>query len=287
MRQLMPDPSSRAADPPLMIHLLGGPSVSVGAERRTVPEGSKRLMAYVALKHGRVERARAAGMLWPEADDGRAAGNLRSALWRLRGAGIDVLVADKFSLALRPAVAVDVDVLQRWADRVTQERCDPDELTVFGRLSEALDLLPGWYDDWVSIERERLRQRLLHAVEALGRQLTTAGRHADAIDAAMAAIDADPLRESAHRVLVEAHLAEGNWSEARRSFAMLRRMTLRELGVEPSSALRALVDRGCGGSSSAQRGARGASSRSTPSGRSAVIAGESRRGRSAAASSAR
>ena len=37
-----------------------------------------------------------------------------------------------------------------------------------------------------------------------------------------------------HPVLVEAHLAEGNWAEAWRSFSHLRRMTLRELGVEVS-----------------------------------------------------
>jgi hypothetical protein len=92
MRRLMMDSPTRAADPPVMIHLLGGPPVSGGAERRPVPEGSKRLVAYVALKRSPVERARAAGMLWPETDDARAAGNLRSALWWLRGAGIDVLV---------------------------------------------------------------------------------------------------------------------------------------------------------------------------------------------------
>ena len=246
MRQLETGSLIRLADPPVTIHLLDGPSVSIGAERRAVPEGSKRLMAYVALKRGRMERARAAGMLWPEADDGRAAGNLRSALWRLRAAGIDVLLADKFSLTLRPDVDVDVHILLRLADRITQERCAPDELAAFGWLSEALDLLPGWCDDWVSAERERLRQRLLHAVESSGRQLTRAGRYAEAIEAAVVAIEADPLRESAHRVLVEAHLGEGNWSEARRSFALLRRLTVRELGVEPSPALCRLVDRGCG-----------------------------------------
>jgi DNA-binding SARP family transcriptional activator len=211
-------------------------------------------MAYVALRPGRVERVRAAGTLWPDADDGRAAGNLRSALWRLRRAGIEVLVADKHSLSLRADVAVDVLVLEKWADRLIQERCSSDDLLASDCLFEALDLLPGWYDDWVLTERERLRQRLLHALESLCRQLTKAGRHAAAIEAAMTAIDADPLRESAHRCLVEAHLAEGNWAEARRSFAVLRRLTLRELGVEPSPALQRLIDRGCVVSSSAMRG---------------------------------
>jgi DNA-binding SARP family transcriptional activator len=246
MRPLAIAEPTRPAGAPLTIRLLEGPVVSVGTEWRVVPEGSKRLLVYLALKRGRVERVRAAGTLWPEVDDARAAGNLRSALWRLRGAGIDVLVADKFSLALHPEVAVDVHAVERWADRMIQGRCRPEDLVAVARLSEALDLLPGWYEDWVVAERDRLRQRLLHAVESLGRLRSAAGHHAGAIEAALLAIDVDPLRESAHRVLVEAHLAEGNWGEARRSFAELRRLTLCELGVEPSHALRRLVDRGCG-----------------------------------------
>ena len=244
MRQTTVHPSIRSAEKQVVIHLVAGPAVSVGTARHAVPEGSKRLMAYVALWRGPVERVRAARVLWPDVGDGRAAGNLRSALWRLRGAGIDVLVADKLSLALRPDVAVDVHLMEAWADRLIEDRCHPDDLTAFRRLSEALDLLPGWYDDWVIAERERLRRRLLHGVESLGRRLTMAGRHADAIEAAMTAIDADPLRESAHWVLVEAHLAEGHWAEACRSFVNLRRLTLRELGVEPSPGLRLLVDGG-------------------------------------------
>ena len=73
-----------------------------------MPEGSKRLLAFVALRRGRVERRHAAGTLWPVGDDGRAAGNLRSALWRLRGADIEIMQCDKWSLRLADEVAVDV-----------------------------------------------------------------------------------------------------------------------------------------------------------------------------------
>src|ERR687896_289887 len=86
--------------PAPVIHLVGGPYVRYGAEQRSVPEGSKKLLAFVALRRGRVERQYAAGALWPFGDDLRAAGNLRSALWRLRRAGIDVIEADKWSLRL-------------------------------------------------------------------------------------------------------------------------------------------------------------------------------------------
>jgi DNA-binding SARP family transcriptional activator len=206
-----------------------------------VPEGSKRLLAFVALRGGRVERRHVAGTLWPVGDDCRAAGNLRSALWRLRGAGIEVLRCDKWSLSLRDHVAVDVHQLKDWADRVISGHPAGPDLDRIDLEVDALDLLPGWYDDWTILERERLRQRLLHALEALSRSLSAADRHADAVDAALAAIRAEPLRESAQRTLIEAYLAEDNWAEAQRALTCYRDLLDRELGVSPSRELVHLV----------------------------------------------
>src|SRR5204863_6867755 len=84
------------------------------------------------------------------------------------------------------------------------------------------DLLPDWYEDWVVIEAEDWRQLRLHALEALAVKLTTTGRFGDAIEAARAAIKADPLRESAYATLIRVHLAEGNQSEALDTFAFYR-----------------------------------------------------------------
>jgi len=224
-----------------VLHLFRGPYVTLDGRRREVPEGSKRLLAFVALRRGRVERRHAAGALWPSGDDMRAAGNLRSALWRLRGAGIDVLVADKWSLLLSTEVVVDVHVVCGWADRLIDGTAQGDDLAASPSWVEALDLLPGWYDDWALIERERLRQRTLHALEALSKRLSLAGRFADAIEAAMLAVNAEPLRESAQRALIKAHLAEGNVVEARRSYQVYRELVGRELGVEPSKDLLTLL----------------------------------------------
>lgn len=224
-----------------MVHLLGALFVTQEDRQIDVPEGSKRLLAFLALRRGRVERRHVAGTLWPSVDDERAAGNFRSALWRLRCAGIDVLEADKRSIGLRQGVAVDVHVIADWAGRLVADRAAPGDLSLSRSLTDALDLLPGCYDDWAVIERERMRQRMLHALEALSRAMAAMGRYGEAVDAAMTAISVDPLRESAQRVLLEAHLAEHNLSEARRDFLMYRDLLRRELGVEPSAELAALV----------------------------------------------
>jgi DNA-binding SARP family transcriptional activator len=217
-----------------MVHLLAGPYVTLGAERREVPEGSKQLLAFVALRRRRVERRQAAGMLWPFGDEERAAGNLRSALWRLRRVGINVVAADKWSLVLNAEVLVDLHLTEEWATRLIAGRPDARDLAVSPSVADALDLLPGFYDDWVLIERERIRQRILHALEALSEMLAAVGRFADAIEAALLATSAEPLRESAQRALIKAHITEGNLTEARRSYHAYRDLVYRELGVAPS-----------------------------------------------------
>jgi len=224
-----------------VVHLFAGPYVSVESGRREVPEGSKQLLAFVALRRRRVERRYAAGTLWPSVDDERAAGNLRSALWRLRRADVDVLVADKWSLALSADVQVDLHLTEQWATRLIEGQASPRDLAVSPSVADALDLLPGFYDDWVLIERERIRQRILHALEALSEKLASMGRFADAIEAALLATSAEPLRESAQRALIKAHIAEGNLTEARRSYHAYRELMQRELGVVPSDDFRATL----------------------------------------------
>jgi DNA-binding SARP family transcriptional activator len=224
----------------ITVHLLGSPCVSGNGHRMLVPEGSKRLLAFIALHQDGVERRYAAGSLWPFGCDDRALGNLRSALWRLRGAGIDIVKGDR-SLRLDDAVTVDARQLCEWSDRVIGGRTNRDDLLIPTQHLNGLNLLPGWYDDWVTIERERLRQRVLHALELLSTKLASLGRYSDAVEMALIAINAGPMRESAYRTLMQIHLTESNWLEARRTYASYRQLTRRELGVDPSSDLRALL----------------------------------------------
>jgi DNA-binding SARP family transcriptional activator len=225
-----------------VLHLLGDrPYVSAEDRRYEVPEGSKRLLVFLALHRRPVERRRVAGALWPVGSDERAAGNLRSALWRLRGADIDVLLADKTSLKLRDEVTVDFDLVSAWATRLIDGSVPTQELALSPYWTEALDLLPGWYEDWALLERERLRQRVLHALEALSQRLLLAGRCAEAVDVAFTAVAVEPLRESAQRALLAAHLAEGNRVEVLRCFAAYRSLIRRELGVEPAPELFAMT----------------------------------------------
>ncbi|MDO9443923.1 MAG: bacterial transcriptional activator domain-containing protein, partial [Dehalococcoidia bacterium] len=103
------------------------------------------------------------------------------------------------------------------------------------------DCLPDWYDDWAIMEAEEWRQLRLHALDALAQRLLAEGRFGDAVSAALAAMRADPLRESACATLIRVHLAEGNQSEAVRTFEQYQAVLADELGIEPTPALRALL----------------------------------------------
>jgi DNA-binding SARP family transcriptional activator len=224
-----------------IIHLFDGPYVTDGAQRREVPNGSMRLLAFVAIRRRRVHRCHAAGTLWPSVTEERSSGNLRTALWRLRRAGIDVLATDKWTLAVRTDVSVDIHLMDNWATRIIEGTVIETDLSLLRTCADALDLLPGWYDDWVLMERERLRQRILHALEVLSDRLVRARRFGDAVEAAMLAIAAEPLRESAQKALIEAHVAEGNLAEAYRRYRVYREMAQRELGIDPSTELSAAL----------------------------------------------
>jgi DNA-binding SARP family transcriptional activator len=225
------------------VHLVGRPYVSQGPDTWEIADGGKRLVAFLALNQGRVERRFAAGSLWPTVGDARAAGNLRSALWRLNTSEVTLVHAGPSSLQLRDDVRVDVRLLGDWAARVISRTARPHDLDVMPWDIDHFDVLPGWYDDWVLIERERLRQRVFHAMEQLSREMVRQGRLAEAVEAALVTVSAEPLRESGQRVLIEAHLAEGNWVDARCRLEAYRGVLSRELGIEPSASLVALVSR--------------------------------------------
>jgi DNA-binding SARP family transcriptional activator len=161
-------------------------------------------------------------------------------LWRLQKAVPGLVVACGDHLSLVDGVRVDVHELGHWAQRARDPHATLEEVEVPAGALRG-ELLPGWYDDWVLLERERLRQMRLHALEQVAARLVAAGRYGDALEVAYAAVVAEPLRESAHRTVVRAHLAEGNVAEALRSYERFRVLLGEELGVQPSGHMVRLV----------------------------------------------
>jgi DNA-binding SARP family transcriptional activator len=228
---------------PLRLTLIGGFALWQGGQELRIPASGQRLVALLALKDRPVGRLHVAGTLWPDYPTARSLADLRTALWRVNRSAEQVISATSSFLCLVPGIEVDVRSLAASARRLSGGGPGPAAVDLDSAAPAGLsgDLLPDWYDDWLHDERERLRQTRLHALENLARWLSADGRHADAIQAALAAVALEPLRESAHHTLIEIHLAEGNRSEARRQFQRCQQLLKDELGVEPSHSMRRLL----------------------------------------------
>jgi DNA-binding SARP family transcriptional activator len=200
--------------------------------------GPQRLLAFLAIK-GPAPRPAIMGTLWPEVSEPHARGSLRTAMWRLHHNVPCLVLPAGDALGLHPNVLVDIRAATESA-RVIMK--DASHLAADLALLHAQgELLPGWYDDWVIFERERLRQLRLHALDALAGRLVELGRYADALEAAMESARIEPLRESANRMIIAVHLAEGNTAEAQRHYEFFRKLLHAELGLGPSPQLTAML----------------------------------------------
>jgi SARP family transcriptional regulator, regulator of embCAB operon len=232
-----------APDCSFMVVLLGGFGLFWGRTPVSVSRTSQRLVAFLAL-HGRMlRRAAIAGALWPDASESHAYSNLRSALSRLESTARRALMASKLELGLAEGVTVDFHHAQALARRLLDSTVifDRTELGLAAGAALSADLLPDWYDDWVLSEAEAWRQLRLHALEALVGRLSAAGRWGEAAGAAAAAVQGEPLRESARAALIQVHLAEGNQSEAMREFTRYQALLNAELGLTPTPRLHELI----------------------------------------------
>ncbi len=228
------------ASPRARIHLISEFQLIVGDASVAVPHGVQRLLAFLAMAARPVSRSRLAGQLWLDVPEWRALGNLRSALWRLRRIRRPIISSQDDRLALDPDVEVDVFDLSGLMRRLTIEP-DDEDLDRLPQVLDATEVLPGWEDEWIIVERERFRELRIYALERASEALLARGRHSAAVQAAMAAIETEPFRDSAQRLLVRAYLDEGNQAAALRTYHAFRDLMEMELGLEPSEAMATLI----------------------------------------------
>ncbi|MEV7003294.1 BTAD domain-containing putative transcriptional regulator [Streptomyces sp. NPDC093982] len=224
------------------LELLGGFELVCSGQGVRLSLGAQRLLAFLALQSDGVHRGAAAQQMWPDCPYHRAAANLRSALCQGRRAGCLPLVdCVGQRLQLSPLVRVDLHEVGAGARRIVDGPAPPpggaealiDKLT--------LELLPGWTDEWLELDRERWNQLRLYSLESLAQRLLVAGQYLPALQAVLAAIAIDPIRETAHRIVIEIHLAEGNVASAVRCYQRYSDFLLRELNVNPSPQMTSLL----------------------------------------------
>jgi DNA-binding SARP family transcriptional activator len=227
--------SAHVPPPTITMRLLDGFELLVGGDPVPVIPSSQRLLAFLALHDGTAPRQTVAAALWPKASARRAAACLRSALWRLVKPPHPLVHGGRERLRIGAGVDVDVNRIREFVGGDAALDPFPPVTTL------TADLLPGWTDQWVEAEREWCRQICLRALEMLSERFRACGDHFHAHETAAAAVRGDPLRESAHRRLIELHLADGNPAAALRQFTTYQALLRAELGVRPSPEIRRLV----------------------------------------------
>lgn len=218
-----------------VLRLLGGFRLESGGLSVALAPTAQRVLALLALRTV-TSRQDACGLLWPDRPEGPAMTRLRGVLWQLSRSGPGLVVSSGTRLQLSSSLEVDHSRWRRQALAAVADPavCDAPEGT-------CQELLPGWQEEWLVADRERARQLSLHLLERCSERLAASGRYAEALDAALAALYADPLRESAHRIMIGIHVAEGNLGEATAAYRRYQTVMASELGLRPSPAIRGLI----------------------------------------------
>jgi DNA-binding SARP family transcriptional activator len=219
--------------PEYHLELLGAWLLRSGDREIPVQRGGQKLLVLLALR-GRMPRLQAAAALHPEVPDHMALTRLRTAVARIKRQAPGLLLVVDGSLQLGARVEVDLHQVMSTARGLTRAHLTidgPEDVDVFC-LIDCGELLPGWYDDWLLFERERLSQLRVQALETVAEQCLARGNHSVGLEAATAAVTIDPLRETAQRALARVLLAQGNRASAEHQIDQYRGLVLRELGVE-------------------------------------------------------
>lgn len=197
------------------------------------------LLSYLALHPGRaVSREQLAGLLWSERDSEQARASLRQSIYEIRsalgGELADALDANREVVTIH-VDSIGVDVLRFESLLQTHIVQDLEIATSLytGAFLERMETNEPDFDAWLAGERARLHDLACRGLERLASTQLDNATPAAAIETSRRLIRLDPLRETAHRLLMRGLTADGRRSEAVRQFAVLEGELAAELGVTP------------------------------------------------------
>jgi len=219
----------------LTIRLLGPPAIERDSGPAPPPRGRKAwaLLAYLLLADRPPGRRHLAELLFSDADD--PLGALRWTLAELRRAlgAPGLLGGDPVATTLGPGLDVDLHA-------VTVEPADPAPLLELGgELLEGISIAASpAFESWLVVERHRLAAAVEARLREAALSLLASGRAEAAVAYAARVVARNPLGEGNHELLVRSLAAAGDQAAALRQVAVCEDTLRRELGIEPSAALR-------------------------------------------------
>jgi len=202
------------------------------------------LLAYLAVEHSRSQtREHLASLLWARTGEERARHNLRQALSRLRSLCADMIQSGGDGVALNTQSCL-IDVLQfEGLARSDDEQDLRKALDLYrGELMEGYNSSEEEYQDWLLVERVRLRKLACQVASRLADLLIGQNRTTDAIDVLNRLLRFDRANESTQRALIQLLAESGQRSEALRQYQECEAALIQELGVKPGPQTQQLYE---------------------------------------------
>lgn len=228
----------------LKIFLLG--TFEIEYERRNIQipgRPAQSLFAFLVLNAGIFHRReRLAALLWADSPDHTARENLRHTLWQIRKAFGDFPAAEYWQtddLSIKFVGSADVFLDAAILKTAPAQKCAQELIAALSVYRG--ELLPGFYEDWVSLEREYLNHVFDHNMARLLTMLQNEKRWLDVLEWGERWIAFGQRPEPAYRALMLAHKAEGEMSKVAEIYTRCQR-DLGEIGMTPSGQTRELFN---------------------------------------------
>jgi DNA-binding SARP family transcriptional activator/pimeloyl-ACP methyl ester carboxylesterase len=229
------------------LHLLGGFDLAgVGTAVPAFSRKARAMVAYLALQSGHSQsREKLATLLWGVNGEAQARMSLRQAVSAVRkamhasGGGRFLTDGDNIALHL-DGLDFDVARFEALAAGSAPEELEQALLAYRGELLDGFGLKEEPFEDWLRVERERLRAMAVTALDKLVAHYAIINDAASCALAATRLLAIEPLREDIHRALMRAYAAQGRINLALKQYDHCRDALQRELKLQPEPETRHL-----------------------------------------------
>jgi DNA-binding SARP family transcriptional activator len=223
----------------LQILALGQPAVQRGGESVQWTTSRSRELFFCLFQHRQgLRKEEIGGIFWPEHPPQRLDAIFRSSLYRLRRSLFrEAVIFEDGVYRFNREVDYESDIEE--FERLLEEAEEAASLEEqSSRLALGLKLyrgtyLEGIYADWCALERQRLRERYLNALEALAGLRASQGRFQRAVEDYQQLVAEDPYREPAHRELMRCFYRLGDRAAAIRQYQACVEILRDDLGLSP------------------------------------------------------
>ncbi|MCI0550904.1 MAG: tetratricopeptide repeat protein, partial [Anaerolineae bacterium] len=233
--------------PGLKVHALGRGEVSVNGRAVNISDwrvqSARDLFFFFLNKQEGMSKEQIGHELWPEIEDERVLKTrFKQDIYRLRKAvGRNVIVFEEENYRYNRDIDYEYDV-DAFESYINRARHAQDAAEQIGYYQKAIDLYGGHYlsdvnDDWVLIERERLKIVYISALEDLARLHLEANQLLECLEICKLAIAQDRYNETIYGLELRAYAAQGDRASVARRYAEYKEIMEQELGLIPSAEM--------------------------------------------------